>query len=483
MRHKFYIGGLKGVDTDTENSERKMQTLTKTDIADRAELQGLTKITHSPRGAKLREPLYLRLPETRTKAEEAVIKYLIEGLSWKMPALIKFTLEHKTVLKVATHLWRHCTASTATLYQYIYGIYRYSTWVNISPDVLIFSCADKNGLLSLNTVKEHAQKIDDFVGEMKALKLAPCTTANFVKGIKALYRVNEVPLHLPYHLKAKVQYHDRAPTPEELTKLIDLADIREKVVISMLALAGFRVGTLIKLQYRHVKQDLEQGITPIHIHVEADITKGKYHDYDTFIGPEAVEYLQAYLAMRRRGTLRLPPETITNSTPLIRNEKAHNVTSVSTYSVYHAVHGLLIKANLLDDETHPRYELRPHSLRKYFRTQLGATNAIPIDYVEYWMGHTISTYDDVRMKGIDYMRNLYTQSGLTIRPKTKLSHIQQLKMMIEAWGMNPNEILSKDALASPHRTIMEAEERQLTTLNQALKQAIIKELQQDTKIV
>ena len=81
------------------------------------------------------------------------------------------------------------------------------------------------------------------------------------------------------------------------------------------------------------------------------------------------------------------------------------------------------------------------------------------------------------------MRNLYTQSGLTIRPKTKLSRIQQLKMMIEAWGMNPNEILSKDALTSPHRTIIDAEQSQLNTLNQASKQAIIKELQQDTKIV
>ena len=97
------------------------------------------------------------------------------------------------------------------------------------------------------------------------------------------------------------------------------------------------------------------------------------------------------------------------------------------------------------------------------------------------MGHTISAYDDVRMKGIDYMRNLYVQSGLTIRPKTKLSRIQQLKVMIEAWAMNPNEILSKDALTTPHRTIIEAEQNQLATLNHALKQAIIKELQQETK--
>lgn len=187
--------------------------------------------------------------------------------------------------------------------------------------------------------------------------------------------------------------------------------------------------------------------------------------------------------MRRMGTRRLPPETIQNNAPLIRNEQSHNITTVSTNSIYRAVHNLLVKANLIENQTQTRYELRPHSLRKYFRTQLGATNAIPIDYVEYWMGHTISTYDDVRMKGIDYMRNLYAQSGLTVRPKTKLSKIQQLKLMIEAWGLDPNTILSKEALTMPHITVVDPEQYQITLLNQALKQAIVKELQQDTKIV
>jgi len=95
------------------------------------------------------------------------------------------------------------------------------------------------------------------------------------------------------------------------------------------------------------------------------------------------------------------------------------------------------------------------------------------------MGHTISTYNDVKMKGVEFLRNLYAQSGLTIRPRTKLSKIDQLKLIIEAWGMNPNEILSKEAISRPNRTILDSEESQITVLNQALKQAIIKEVHQD----
>jgi len=59
-------------------------------------------------------------------------------------------------------------------------------------------------------------------------------------------------------------------------------------------MGGFREGTLVKLRYRHVADDLERGIVPLHVHVEAEITKGKYADYNTFLGAEAVEYLRLY---------------------------------------------------------------------------------------------------------------------------------------------------------------------------------------------
>lgn len=71
-----------------------------------------------------------------------------------------------------------------------------------------------------------------------------------------------------------------------------MGDLRQKAVISLLALGGFREGTLVRLRYRHVREDLEKGIIPAHIHVEAEITKGKYHDYDTFLGSEAVDSLK-----------------------------------------------------------------------------------------------------------------------------------------------------------------------------------------------
>ena len=92
------------------------------------------------------------------------------------------------------------------------------------------------------------------------------------------------------------------------------------------------------------------------------------------------------------------------------------------------------------------------------------------------MGHTVSTYNDIRMKGIEFLRDLYASSGLSIRPKTKITKIDRIKMFVESLGLNPDEILSKDALAVPHRTVVDQEERKIEVLNQALKEAILKEL-------
>ena len=75
-----------------------------------------------------------------------------------------------------------------------------------------------------------------------------------------------------------------------------------------------------------------------------------------------------------------------------------------------------------------------------------------------------------------YLRNLYASSGLSIHPKTRMTKIDQLKTIIRAWGLDPNEILSKEVLARPHRTVIDPEQQQTQVLNHALKQAILQEL-------
>jgi hypothetical protein len=111
-----------------------------------------------------------------------------------------------------------------------------------------------------------------------------------------------------------------------------------------------------------VRHDQENGTTPIHIDVEAEITKGKYHDYDTFIRQEAVQFLRAYFDGRRNG------EQITDDSRLIRDDNCTTPKAITPSEVYNILHRLMAKAGLLGSKVRRRYSMRPHSIRKFFCT-------------------------------------------------------------------------------------------------------------------
>ena len=50
-------------------------------------------------------------------------------------------------------------------------------------------------------------------------------------------------------------------------------------------------------------------------------------------------------------------------------------------------------------------------------------------------------------------------------------------MFAESIGLNPDKVLSREAMSKSHKTIIDSEKTQIEILNKALKQSIIKELQ------
>jgi site-specific recombinase XerD len=318
--------------------------------------------------------------------------------------------------------------------------------------------------------------LEDYLAMLQDQELTPGRIHTCAKHIKTFYRVNGVEIKLPYALPRRVVYKDRAPKPEELQHLLDVADLREKVIITTLALGGFREGTLVRLRYRHVREDLERGVVPVHIHVESEITKGKYHDYDTFLGEEAVEYFRLYLEARRKGNLHrdIPPEAIHDDSPLIRDEMYDVARPVGEEQVRKLIHSLYFKAGLLKQSNGRRYSLCVHSLRKFFKTQLMALG-VQSDYVEYMMGHTITAYHDIQSKGVEFLRSLYGNSGLHIRPRNALTTKDQLRAMARGFGLGPDEAARLLTSSEPHRayaTQEELEEHEIKTLCEAITERI-----------
>jgi len=436
----------------------------------------VVEIGRSPSGRQLAHPLRLQLPRASSKGEENLQRWVIDAFSWKMPALIEFTLRSSAATELAKRIMLSNSGSKATLYQYMYGVHRYCSYLGREPDALISECLQPNGEVLTAAVNQHARDLDRFVMDLKASGLAPGTISNHVKGVRALYRANGVKLELPYRLSRRVVYSDRAPTQDELSRMMELADPRGRAILSMLALGGFRVGTLARLQYRHVREDLERGIVPVHVHVESAITKGRYGEYDTFLGREAVDALNLYLEERRKGKLYgiKKSEEIHDGSPLFRNQQVLQIQPLTPGGIHRIIHDLLLKAGLIKNTPQPRYELRPHSIRKFFRTQLAALG-VNTDYIDYMMGHKLDTYADVKMLGVEKLRQVYVRSGLSIKPRAEASKLEMLKEFTRSLGLDPEKILVKDALSEPHRIIMSPEDEdraQFKALGQALKECI-----------
>lgn len=131
----------------------------------------------------------------------------------------------------------------------------------------------------------------------------------------------------------------------------------------------------------------------------------------------------------RRG--RISPEETHDESPSIRDEKSVTVKPLTPGRVHSILHTLYKRTGLIENRQTSRYRLRAHSIRKYFCTQT-ATLGLNTDYIEYMMGHRISTYHDVQMKGIEFLRGVYAASGISIKPKTRVSKIEALKEIIRA---------------------------------------------------
>ena len=168
---------------------------------------------------------------------------------------------------------------------------------------------------------------------------------------------------------------------------------------------------------------------------------------------EAVEYLKSYLQERRQSG-----ETLSDDSPLIRDTHSEKVLPVTPGAIWWTVHGLYVRTGLIPREKRARrHDLRVHSLGYYFRTQLKALGVNP-EYAEFMMGHKGALYNDIKMKGPEFLRNIYRAAGLCIRQKTKASRLDLLKEMVRGFGLDPERVLVKEALSEAHRGILTGEQ-------------------------
>jgi len=497
------------IKSQNDSSILKPRPLTLEDISWLREMgeinDGCIYLRRSAKGYKLKTPVSVRAEKVLALGQVGLAKYVINSLVAQRPTLIPFVLDNQSLIELAKYFLRYCSGSPGSLYGYVDRIWRYSNRAGKTPDELIEDVAANDGA---PRILAHVKALEDYLAELQDQELSPGRIVNYAKAVKTFYRANGVSISLPHPLSRKIVGRYRAPTQEELAKLLEIADLREKVITSMLALGGFREGTLAKLKYRHAKEDLERGLIPLRVHVEMEITKGKYGAYDTFLGSEPAEFLKLYMESRRKGTPLeprwkrttggipsekitdgIPPEEITDDSPLIRDSKSKTPRPIGEKQIYKVVHHLYFKAGLITPGE-KSYDLKPHSLRKFFKTQL-VSKGVPESYAEYMMGHVPDKYgyNDIESKGIEYLRNVYANAAMKIRADHKTTDREMLKktlgILVKESGLDPDKVIMWDALAEPHRAFVspeDTEDRQIRALSSAVRESIKREVMDELSL-
>ena len=402
--------------------------------------------TKSLYGFSLEKPVIVDIPQPQNLTDQRLQQYIINACLTHAPFLIPFIYRNASMMELARHLLLHRTSSARSLTTYGTDIFHFCSWVKKEPDQLINECKDPQGYQKPLGAAQLRHQIDDYIAYLQDRKLAPNTVFNRVSNLKTFFKINYADIQLYLKKPAGTIYESRAPSLEELRKILDVCNLREKLVVTMLGVSGLRIGTLSRLKYRHVKADLEKHVVPTLLEIEAEITKGKYHSYWTFLNQEASDCLEAYLNVRRRGTLYIPPEIIDNDSPLIRASRTNKVRPAVSETLENAMRNVYFRAGIaIKTPGVRRYDFQCHGLRKFFRSQM-LLRGVRSEYIEFMLGHRTDKYLDIKTLGPDYMRHVYKMSGISIRPHAEMDKIAILTDIISKIGLNPQEILRPEVL-------------------------------------
>lgn len=196
----------------------------------------------------------------------------------------------------------------------------------------------------------------------------------YIVPVKTYYQINDITLNvkkigrfMPEHRKVKT---DRAYTHEEISKLLEIANERLRVLILLLTSSGIRIGAVPFIRLRNLDGN------------KLTVFENAKEEYFTFITPECKKAIDFYLDMRSRYG-----EKLTDKSYLII--KQYNVRYVANPR---AVHTKALQIKIYD--LYKRYGIDKkniavaHEFRKFFTTQLINSKVNP-EIREMLLGHKI----------------------------------------------------------------------------------------------
>jgi hypothetical protein len=282
-------------------------------------------------------------------------------------------------------------------------------------------------------------------------ELAEATIRNFYKPVRLFCSVHDIELSwkkitntIPTGRKFA---NDRAPTHEEISRLIEYPDRRIKPLVLTTCSSGIRLGAWEYLKWKHIAPiRRDDRVVAAKIIVYA----GENEQYFSFITPEAFEALEEWMEYRRTSgedingeswLMRTVWDTTTPRRSTIRSPKKMSREAIKQL-VKRALKSEGLRSINLDMKVIRRYEWKMnHGFRKFFQT-----NAEPkmksLDVMTL-MGQDTGLAASYNKPTVEMLLDEYLKAvdNLTIN---KTSHSQMNEEMVKNQQALATEIQAKD---------------------------------------
>jgi integrase len=260
-------------------------------------------------------------------------------------------------------------------------------WASLNPNALL-------GLMR-GDPRKFEQTLLDYCGYLRERGLSGSSIRQVLQAVRHFGVMNDVEegsIHWAKISKMVPKVRkiglDRAPSKEEIRKLLEHADIRMRALILLLSSSGIRIGSVEHLRWRHLQEVVHDGKRFAKLIVpEAKGGTG----YVTFITPEAYEALLEYKKLRES-----EGEAVSPDSPLIRvakwsragsEEKGASIPA-SSKALRNEIHVLWRRAGLRVAGSR-RHEVQAvHGFRKFFATRMENAGVGRL-VVETLMGHRV----------------------------------------------------------------------------------------------
>lgn len=238
--------------------------------------------------------------------------------------------------------------------------------------------------ISLQYVKQDRDFRKDLMRYRKHIsQLAPKTIATKLAVLIRYFESNEITFNTNFtrNLKGRGATEaiskEHVPDKTEIARILEYMPIQAKTVTLVLASSGMRIGEAVKLRLDDIDLDHE----PARINLRAEYTKTKRSRH-VFISTEAKEVLAEWLEYRPRYIEKIN-NFIDEAKAKDYSQRVFPYTASSFRILWRSA---VEKAGLYEtDPVTNRMTIRPHNLRKFFRTYGKWKNP---DVAEALMGHT-----------------------------------------------------------------------------------------------